>query len=151
MRFVSVVALAAMVAFVLFVPMKGADTQTPDVEQQLASLSDASREAEANGDVAWQESHLARDFTAIGPDGELRSRIDVIRAGTPVVSEALVVLDQKVRVYGNTAVVLTRTALKARAGMPEVTGGSWLTSVWVRENGAWKQAAFQSTSVAAHH
>lgn len=151
MRFVSVVALAAMVAFVLFVPMRGADTQTPDVEQILASLSDDAREAAVNGDAAWQESHLARDFTAIEPDGELRSRIDVIRAGTPAASDSLVVLDRKVRVYGNTAVVLTRTALKARAGLPDGNGGSWLTSVWVRENGAWKHAAFQSTSVAAPH
>lgn len=150
MRFVSVVALAAMVAFVLFVPMRGADTQTPDVEQQLASLSDDAREAAVNGDVSWQETHLARDFTAIEADGELRSRSDVIRTGTPAVSDSLVVLDRRVRVYGNTAVVLTRTALKARAGMPDAIGGAWLTSVWVRDNGAWKEAASQSTSAAAH-
>lgn len=149
MRIIPLIALAAMVAFVLLVPMKGQDAQSPDRVQQLVSLSEEARLAALNGDAAWQEAHLAQEFTAIEQDGEMRSRSDAIRMRKEglVKFDSIVVLERNVRHFGTTAIVLTRANIKAHIGTRDISGGSWLTAVWVKKNGSWMEVASQSTSV----
>jgi hypothetical protein len=148
-RTTSFITLAATVPFLILVLMQG---RPPDAVQQLIALSEEARQAALNGDATWQERHLAEGFTAIEPNGEMKSRAEAIkmRKAGLVKFDSIEVVDRKVRVYGDTALVITRANLKAHIGARDISGGSWLSAVWVKERGSWKEVASQSTSVSTN-
>jgi ketosteroid isomerase-like protein len=55
--------------------------------------------------------------------------------------------DMKVHVYGNTAVVTGKAAVKGVVGGKETDGTVAFTRVWVKKGGKWQSVAFQQTKV----
>jgi hypothetical protein len=55
--------------------------------------------------------------------------------------------DVKLRVYGNTAVITGRGLFKARSRGQELNSRLRFTDVWVRNRGAWRMVAWQSTRI----
>ena len=104
---------------------------------------------EPESDADWQDRNLAEDFTAIEPTGEIKTKSEAVamRRSGAVKFESIVVLDRQVRVYGDTAIVITRSNIKAHIFGHDIEGESWLTAVWVKRNGQWKEVASQSTSI----
>ena len=139
-----------IVAALLTVRAMGASSSSPDeTSAQVIELAEQARMAALKGDADWQDRNLADDFTAIEPTGEIKTKSEAIamRRSGAVKFESIVILDRQVRVYGDTAIVITRANIKAHISGHEFEGGSWLTAVWVKRNGQWKEVASQSTSI----
>jgi ketosteroid isomerase-like protein len=124
-------------------------SSSSEITAQVTELAEQARVAALKGDADWQERNLAEDFTAIEPTGEIKTKSEAIamRRSGAVKFESIVILDRQVRVYGDTAIVITRANIKAHISGHEIEGGSWLTAVWVKRNGQWKEVASQSTSI----
>ena len=128
----------------------GASGASPsEITAQVTELAEQARAAALKGDADWQERNLADDFTAIEPNGEIKTKSEAIamRRSGAIKFESIDVIDRQVRVYGDTAIVITRANIKAHISGHQIEGGSWLTVVWVNRNGQWKEAASQSTSI----
>ena len=55
--------------------------------------------------------------------------------------------DMKVRVYGDTAVVMGKSTAKGSIGGRELKGPVMFTRVYVKKNGKWQSVAFQQTPI----
>ena len=122
-----------------------------NVEQQIAALSDQFFQAFGKADTGFMEKYFADDFTAIHSDGKLATKaqeIDHIKSST-LKWNSVDVHEKKIRVYGDTAVVVSlATSNGTLAGKP-YSGDFRTTQFWVKQKGDWKCAAFQSTRVAS--
>ena len=129
--------------------VEGSSSSLSEITAQVTELAEQARVAALKGDADWQERNLAEDFTAIEPSGEIKTKSEAIamRRSGAIKFESVDVLDRQVRVYGDTAIVITRANIKAHISGHEIEGGSWLTVVWVNRNGQWKEVASQSTSI----
>jgi ketosteroid isomerase-like protein len=59
--------------------------------------------------------------------------------------DAIDVSDMVVRLYGNTAIVTARAAVKGTELGEEFSGPYRFTRVWVRRNGKWLTVSYQAT------
>jgi ketosteroid isomerase-like protein len=151
MKSKSFLAILFAIGLLMSVSLNGQSTQNKDVEKQLIALSEESRQAALKGDASWLETHTTDDFTSLDPAGKLTSKIEMVqlRKSGAIKYESIEVLHRDARVYGETAIVIGRSKVKAHFTSGDFAGESWLTQVWVKQNGAWKLAASQSTGVRA--
>jgi hypothetical protein len=119
------------------------------VAEQIESLSDKGREAALKGDVSFLETNTTDDYTVIGGMGNVFSKSDAIqmRKSGDVKYSSIDVSDQKVRVYGNTAVLTATADLKGTVKDKDISGKYRIGQVWVKQGGKWKIAHMQSTKV----
>ena len=119
------------------------------VAEQIESLSDKGREAALKGDVSFLETNTTDDYTVIGGMGNVFSKSDAIqmRKSGDVKYSSIDVSDQKVRVYGNTAVLTATADLKGTVKDKDISGKYRIAQVWVTQGGKWKIAHMQSTKV----
>jgi hypothetical protein len=119
------------------------------VEQQVKELDDQARQAAISGDTSFQEKYLADDFVAINPMGHVASRDEAIamRKNGDIKYSAIDQKDQKIHVYGNTAVVTSTADVKGTNKGNDISGTYQASRVWVKRNGKWQQVLFQSTKV----
>jgi uncharacterized protein (TIGR02246 family) len=117
------------------------------IEQQIAALSDQAVHAYLKGDTGFIEKHYADDATIIHSDGKLSTKaqeIENFKSGA-LKYESIDVHDRKIRVYGNTAVVVALSSTKGTLGGKPFSGDFRSTRIWVKEHGNWKIVEFQST------
>jgi len=119
------------------------------VEEQIKSLSDQGREAALKGDVSFLETNTTDDYSAVGGMGTVMSKSDAIqmRKSGDVKYSSIDVSDQKVRVYGNSAVLTATADLKGTVKDKDISGKYRIGQVWVKQGGKWKIAHMQSTKV----
>ena len=119
------------------------------VEEQIKSLSDQGREAALKGDASFLETNTTEDHTVVGNMGNIMSKSDAIqmRKSGDVKYSSIDVSDQKVRVYGNTAVLTATADLKGTVKDKDISGKYRIGQVWVKQGGKWKIAHMQSTKV----
>jgi len=121
------------------------------VEKQIKALHEQSRQAALKGDIRFQEKYLANDYVGIGGDGSILTKdqaIQMLKSGD-IRYEAIDEHDVKVRAYGDTAIINAMATLKMTAKGTPITGDYRATFVWIKQNGNWKEAAFQATPVIA--
>jgi ketosteroid isomerase-like protein len=120
------------------------------VEAQIARLADQFIQAFEKADVGFMQKYFAEEFTAIHSDGKLSTKaqeIDNIKSGV-LKWESVDTHERKVHAYGDTAVVIGFASSKGTLGGKPYSGDYRTTQYWVKHNGDWKVAAFQSTRVA---
>jgi hypothetical protein len=107
-------------------------------------------------DVPSHDAILHKDFICITPAGARVSRADYLEEWATGFDPARILYfdyrDEKIDVFGDTALLRsTNKSIRMRDGV-EVTGMTMYTDTYVRENGAWKciQAA-QITPVQPTH
>jgi len=61
--------------------------------------------------------------------------------------ESIDVSDEKVRVYGDTAVVNSTANIRAHMGQREISGAYRIVRIWVKRSGQWRSVSFQATRV----
>ncbi len=122
-----------------------------NVEQQIKALDQQSRDAALKGDVTFLERRLADNYVAIGGNGSMSDRNQVIQNRKNGVNkfEAIDIRDQKIRVYGNTAIVEDDANVKGSMNGQPYSGEFRATFVWVKQGGDWKLVQFQATPVEA--
>jgi ketosteroid isomerase-like protein len=95
------------------------------------------------------EKHFADDFTAIHSNGKLVTKaqeIDNVKTGN-IKWATVDQHDRKIRVFGDTAVVVALASSTGTVGGNPYSGDFRTTQVWVKQKGNWKMVAFQSTRV----
>jgi len=137
---------ALFVLLLLAAPLALAQGGT--VEQQISALTDQVTQAQLKADTSFLEKYYAEDVAIIHSDGRVSTRaeeIENLKSGT-LKFESIEILQRKIRVYGDTAVVTVLVSFKG------VVGGKhtqWRplrgTAVWVKQNGDWKVVAYQVT------
>ena len=89
------------------------------VEQAVLKLEDDLMDANKKGDVAFLEKNLSNDFINIFGNGQMASKAEVVngyKSGQWKFDTIDLKKDRKVRVYGNTAIVISEAEVKGHRG-----------------------------------
>jgi len=120
-----------------------------NVEQQIAALSDQVTQASLKGDTDFMEKYFADDYTATHNDGKLSTKaqeIENFKSGAfKLESDDL--RERKIRVYGDTVVVIGLASAKGTLGGKPFSSDFRFTRIWVKQQGNWKSVAYQATRV----
>ena len=106
-------------------------------------------------DVAGHDAILHEDFVCISPAGARVSRADYLEEWATGFDPDRILYfdyrDEKIDVFGDTALLRsTNKSIRMRDGV-EVTGMTMYTDIYVREGGAWKCIQAQITPVQPAH
>jgi hypothetical protein len=116
-------------------------------EQQIRSLAKDGKEATLKNDASWLEKNTTSDYTAVLAVGGVLPRHEIIaeRKSGHFKYASIDVSDQRVRTYGNTAILNETADIKASHNDHDISGRYYMTQVWVKQAGGWKLANLQST------
>ena len=121
----------------------------PPAETTLKALEEKWSEAQVKGDLGALDALLADGFVATDVEARLHTKAEMLRdikSGDLKILSARVD-DMRVMVYGEAAVVIGRWKGKGvEKGKPFDDTERW-TDTWVRQKGAWRCVASQSTLV----
>jgi ketosteroid isomerase-like protein len=120
------------------------------LERELKQLESEISQAVVNRDTAFVDRVWDEDFFYTGVRGELKTKADILAelADDELHFDVLKFDDQRVRGYGDTAVVTGLATTKGRSKQGPITGEFRYTRVYVKRQGAWKLVVFQGTPIA---
>lgn len=144
--------LALMVVLAISISLFGSEKKQStgsSVEDQVKALDRQSRDAALKGDTTFLEQHLADNYISIGGNGKQMTKDQAIqsRKSGNMKYDSIDVHDQKVRVYGNTAIVDDYATVKGTSNGQPVSGEYRASFVWVKQGKDWKLVQFQATPV----
>ena len=119
------------------------------VHREVENLESQWRTALVQNDVATINRMLADDYLGINPNGTLETKADAValrRSGTVKIS-SIDPINQKVRVYGDTAVVTSQVELQGHDGERDISGRYHYTRVYSRRSGEWKVVSFEASRI----
>jgi ketosteroid isomerase-like protein len=120
---------------------------------EIDQLEQAWREAALHRDTRAMNRLLSEDFLAITPNGLLQTKAETLAAmrnGT-LIFHSIDILEQRVRFYGQTAVVTSRARVTATTPDGDLTGDYRYTRVYARDpKGAWRIVSFEASRIRAH-
>ncbi len=124
--------------------------QGGNVEQSIKALDEQVRQAALKGDLAAFAKLYADDYIATNILGVTSTKAQVLEnfKSGKLKFEAIEISDMKVRVYGDTALVITTANVKGRFGATDISGQYRGVRVWVKRQGQWQSVLFQGTRVA---
>ena|SRR2546428_9863834 len=130
--------LALALALAVVLPIPGFGQSDPSVKM----AADARQAAQRAGNAEEWGKYTTDDFLVTGADGVVKTKQQRMTeiAGHPMTTPAASPTDDTWRLYGTTAI---RTSSVAINGKP-----TRLTTVWVKQQGVWKVAAVQLTTIA---
>ncbi|MEJ7698452.1 MAG: nuclear transport factor 2 family protein [Pyrinomonadaceae bacterium] len=117
--------------------------QSKSVEQELMQLERDWAKATVNRDASALDRIEADDYIFTDADGSLVTKkqdIADITSGN-LTAESINVDEMKVRVFGDTAVVIGRTTVKAQYKGKDISGQYRVTDVFLKRNGKWQAVA----------
>jgi hypothetical protein len=119
------------------------------VEEQIKRLEQQLRDHVLKGDTSVAEQYLADDYVNINAAGQMLDRNETIQAVKTgrVKYSSIDVTDERVRIYGDTAIDNITSNSKLTVDGQDRSGQYRTTIVWVKQNGQWKRVSFQSTRV----
>ena len=118
-------------------------------EKELIRLETEWAASGPTGDNSFFERIAAEDYLIVDVDGSVRNKQQELAQFRQQVQTSQTVRDMKVRLYGDTAVVVGRFTISGtQAGKPNNLAGVF-TDVWIHRNGRWKLVSNQNTSLPA--
>lgn len=101
------------------------------------------------GDTVWFQENLADDYVLITPDGETRTKRDVIRGlvRPGLKMEPYESTEVHVRVYGDAAIVTGRMQQTYSIGRTRYKNDLRYTDVYVKRKGRWYLASAHTSAV----
>ena len=125
-------------------PQKMAKQQVEELEQQW-------RTATLSGDAGAMDTLLSEDYVGISWNGQVNTKamqLDRVRSKTFAITK-LDLLDSRVKVVGNVAVVTSQAHLEGTNGGVPIEGMFRYTRIYQRlPNGSWKITNFEATRIA---
>ena len=122
---------------------------TTSGEKEISALLDQYNEALLKKDAATLDRIWADDLSFVNLRGQLltkKDRIDNIKSGATALRSADV-SEQKVRMYGDTAVATLVVKIDGQYSGQEGTGPFRITTVWAKPKGTWQMVAVQMTPI----
>ena len=120
-----------------------------DPEKEVLAQQARRIEAMIKADAKVLDEILRDDLTYIHSSGPLEGKAQVLDeiVTSRIRYRSLNPSEQTVRVYGDTVVVTGRAQIQAQSGGKVVGFPIRFTEVWVRAQGVWRLAAWQSTRI----
>jgi ketosteroid isomerase-like protein len=148
MRKANFVVLAAVAIYLLTAPH--ALAQEGNAEQTVKALTEQLNQAALKADAATYDKLTAGDYISISVLGKPSTKSEIMEAikSGKTKFDAIEVLDTKVRVYGDAALVIGLSNVKGHSGDTDISGQYRSTRVWIKQKGQWKTVSFQATRVA---
>jgi ketosteroid isomerase-like protein len=134
-----------LVAIVLLLPVISAVAATSEEEVRAA---DARRiAAVVDGNVGALSALLADDLTYTHTTGQVENKEQFLAgiASGKLDYQSIQPSEVQVRDYGNSAVMTGRAEMKVNAQGKDLAFAIRFTAVWVKGEGGWRMAAWQST------
>jgi ketosteroid isomerase-like protein len=106
------------------------------------------QQAELSGNTATMETMLSEDYLGIYGDGTLATKaetIDSFKKGTTKFSH-IHTWDRKIRVFGSTAVVVSKAQVTGEHDGESLGGLYRYTRVYHRHNGVWQIVSFEASA-----
>jgi len=139
------------VLIVFAVPAVGQQTKKLGAEQELLKLQREWLDAYQKHDAAALERIEADDFTLTEGDGKVTTKAEdvasVKNAKPPQPDDAFDVQDVKVRLYGDTAVLIGRVIIRYRNKGQMVAEQYRYTDTYLKRRGRWQVVASQLTRI----
>ena len=111
-------------------------------EQTIEIITNLEKEwmqAWLNKDMVTCARILSDDFILSSARGMLVTKSEWLESAKELIAGEEFIWDEiKVRLYGNTAVVNSKTRQKAKVGSQDWSGAFLLTDVWVFQNNNWQ-------------
>jgi len=140
-----------VIAIVLFpsVLLRAANADRSADEQELTKIENDWGESYIKRDPSFAERITTDDFIFVGSDGNIVEKSNYVRGikGNTVFKQ-FKIDDLKIRIYGDTAIVIGRATITATAGQSDVRGRYAFTDVFVKESGEWKAVSGHVTPIA---
>jgi ketosteroid isomerase-like protein len=119
-------------------------------EQSIKALNEQLTTAALKGDAATYDKLTADDYTSISVLGRTSNRSQIladIKSGKTKF-DSIEVVESKIRVYGDAALVIALANVKGHSGDADISGQYRSTRLWIKRKGEWKTVSFQATRVA---
>ncbi|MHB1673718.1 MAG: nuclear transport factor 2 family protein [Acidobacteriaceae bacterium] len=110
------------------------------------------QQAELTGNTATMATMLSEDYLGIYGDGTLATKAETISSfkdGTTKFSQ-IHTWDRKIRVFGSTAVVVSKAQVAGTHDGDSLTGLYRYTRVYHRHNGVWQIVSFEASATHPH-
>ena len=118
-------------------------------EQTLIRIQREWAEARVKGDSSYARRVEANDCTIVWPDGSIVNKQQDLQTMTgDIVFTEFKIDDLRVRLYGDTGIVVGQGTIRADKGKQDLLAGKFVwTDTFVKQGGEWKVVASQITSV----
>jgi ketosteroid isomerase-like protein len=118
-------------------------------EQALMKIQHEWAEARVKGDSSYTRRIEADDCTIVWPDGRIvNKRQDLQTMIGDIVFTDFKIDDLRIRLYGDTGIVVGEGIIKAQQGKQDLLDGKFVwTDTFVKQGGQWKVVASQITPV----
>ena len=122
--------------------------QPRQVVHIIEKLEQMWQQAEMAGNTATMTTMLAEDYLGIYGDGTLATKAETIESfkkGTTKFTR-IHTWDRKIRVYGSTAVVVSKAQVAGEHDGESLNGDYRYTRVYHRHNGVWQIVSFEASA-----
>jgi ketosteroid isomerase-like protein len=118
-------------------------------EQALMKIQHEWAEARVKGDSSYTRRVEANDCTIVWPDGSIVNKQQDLQTMTgDIVFTEFKIDDLRVRLYGDTGIVVGQGTISAHKGKQDLLRGKFVwTDTFVKQGGEWKVLASQITPV----
>ena len=118
-------------------------------EQALIKIQHEWAEARLKADSSYTRRIEAEDCTIVWPDGRIvNKRGDLESMTGDILFSEFKIDDLRVRLYGDTGIVVGQGTIRAHKGKQDLLGGKFVwTDTFVKQGGQWKVVASQITPV----
>jgi ketosteroid isomerase-like protein len=117
--------------------------------EELGELNRKWMEAYVKRDTTFLERCLSEDYVSTFPDGtslDKNGEIESVRSGAVVLTE-MKPTEMDTRVYGEVAVIIGRSTIKAKVKGRDESGDYRFIDVWVKRGDRWQAVASQVTRI----
>jgi ketosteroid isomerase-like protein len=120
-------------------------------EQALMKIQHEWAEARIKGDSSYTRRVEADDCTIVWPDGRIVNKQEDLQTMTgDILFTQFKIDDLRVRIYGDTGIVIGVGVIKAQKGTKDLFGGKFVwTDTFVKQDAQWRVVASQITPVLA--
>lgn len=123
--------------------------QPKEIVHTIEQLEQQWRQAELHANTTIMASMLSDDYLGIYPDGTLATKAETLADAKDgsVHFTRIDTSDRKIRVYGTTAVVVSKAEVAGTMDSADISGTYRYTRVYHRVNGIWKIVSFEASSI----
>jgi uncharacterized protein (TIGR02246 family) len=149
MKFLKFAIFTAMLSMQVAAAQNDTAASRDAAVEEIKRLEEARNQAILTGDAAALERMTTDDYTFVTLKGELRTKADIVKgfASGSFKYQSRSISDLKVRVYGEAAIVTGRSVQEGTENGKDYSGSYRFTRVYVKQNGAWKTVALQTTII----